>query len=155
PSPRLRGVRRASARLGLRALRGLAELHASAPGLAQSDRDRLLSRAGAMLARADMVDLFADELAGLRRRPLALASRAPCALQRFLLRHSRLLYVLHDVERSQLRTRRRRSNGHAAVSACSVAVCGSGFATTHVPEDLHEPASDRAVAGAARRSREQ
>src|SRR5262249_23234197 len=48
-------------------------VHAGAPGLAEADGDRLLGVAGAVLAAADLVDLLADELAGLDGRALARA----------------------------------------------------------------------------------
>ena len=46
------------------------ELHAGAPRLRKADRDGLLRRARAVLAFADVMDLFADELARLRARRL-------------------------------------------------------------------------------------
>src|SRR5207253_8249805 len=48
------------------------QVHSRAPGLAEPDRDGLLRRPRAVLALADVVDLFVDELARLRRRALAL-----------------------------------------------------------------------------------
>ena len=44
------------------------QLHTGAPGLRQADCDRLLGRPGPVLALAYMVNLFAHELARLRRR---------------------------------------------------------------------------------------
>jgi hypothetical protein len=44
-----------------------------------------------MLALADMLDLFPDELARLSRRGLALTLRPASPLQRLLLRHRILL----------------------------------------------------------------
>src|SRR5262245_38157869 len=64
--------RRAPAGRRLRALRGTAQLHTGAPRLRQPDCDRLLRRTRAVLAFADVMDLFAHELAGLRRGRLAL-----------------------------------------------------------------------------------
>src|SRR5579862_2322027 len=50
---------------------------ARASGLGQPDRDRLLRRAGAVLAFADVVHFLADELACLRRWRFTLALVAP------------------------------------------------------------------------------
>ncbi len=47
------------------------ERHARPPRLRQSDRDRLLRRARAVLALANVIHLLAHELAGRRRRRLA------------------------------------------------------------------------------------
>ena len=71
-------------RLGL--TRG-AQLDARAARLRQADRDRLLRRSRAMLAFTDVVDLLADELAGLRRGRLALPLVPACPLDSLFLRH--------------------------------------------------------------------
>jgi hypothetical protein len=70
------GVFRASLRrlLGA-ALPGRRQVDASPPGLGEPDRDRLLGRARPMLATADILDFFADELARLGGRGLAGAFR--------------------------------------------------------------------------------
>src|SRR5262245_7577914 len=70
----------------LSALRRL-ERDARAPCLRQADRDRLLRGPRAVLALANVMDLLADELAGLSGRRLALAPGLARALERFLLRH--------------------------------------------------------------------
>jgi hypothetical protein len=62
-------------------------LDACASRLRQPDRDRLLRRAGAVLALSNVFDLFVDELAGLRARRLALPPVASGALDGFFLRH--------------------------------------------------------------------
>jgi len=56
-----------------RALFWRRQLHTRAPRLQQADRDRLLRVAGAVLAFADVVHLFADEFARLRERRLPFA----------------------------------------------------------------------------------
>src|SRR5439155_26472787 len=68
-------------------LRRRLEPHAGAPRLGQADGDRLLGRARAVLALPHVLDLLADELAGLRRRSLALPLRLMRSLDRLLLRH--------------------------------------------------------------------
>src|SRR2546421_6659555 len=68
-------------------LRRRLEPHAGAPRLGQADGDRLLGRARAVLALPHVLDLLADELAGLRRRRLALPLRLMRSLDRLLLRH--------------------------------------------------------------------
>src|SRR5262249_50734606 len=50
---------------GCLAARGRRKLHAGPARLGEPDRNRLLGRLGAVLAAADVVHLFADELAGL------------------------------------------------------------------------------------------
>src|SRR5437879_12946877 len=86
-----RRVSRAAPGRRLRTSRRRGELHTGTPGLAEPDRDRLLRRAGAMLALADVVNLFAHELARLRRGGLPAALVLAGALQRLLLRHDALL----------------------------------------------------------------
>src|SRR6185369_16504983 len=77
----LAGRRRGGAGLGR------PELHSGAAGLREADRDRLLGRAGAVLAFPDVLHLLADELAGLRARRLAFALVLLGALESFLLWH--------------------------------------------------------------------
>src|SRR6185312_7987670 len=77
-------------RLLLRALRGpLArrQLHAGAARLRESDGDRLLGGPCAVFALAHVLHLFANELAGLRRRRLAFPRIFVRALDRFFVRH--------------------------------------------------------------------
>jgi hypothetical protein len=87
PPPGSHGVRGAFAGLGLCGGRRPTELNAGTASLAQADRDRLLGRARTVLAAADVMDLFADELPGLRRRPLSFASGLSSTLDSSLLRH--------------------------------------------------------------------
>ena len=87
PCARRRGGALAS--LGLRGLRRRAELHSGSAGLAQANRDRLLGGSRAVLAAADVVNLFADELARLSRRSLAFPPVSACTLQCLLVRHSK------------------------------------------------------------------
>src|SRR5262249_6537747 len=68
------------------ALRG-PEPDAGPARLRQPDRDRLPGGTGPVLAIPDVVHLLADELAGLRRRRLALGFVLPRALQRLLVGH--------------------------------------------------------------------
>jgi hypothetical protein len=73
-------------------LRGLAlarrrELHTRTPGFRQPNRDRLLRRSRAMLPFPDVLDLFVDELAGLRGWGFAFLLVLPGAFQRGLRRH--------------------------------------------------------------------
>src|SRR6185503_16779931 len=63
------------------------QLHAGAPRLRQPDRDRLLGGPGAVAAPADVVDLLADELAGLGAGRLSFPLRLAGALQRAFLGH--------------------------------------------------------------------
>src|SRR5258705_571385 len=67
------------------------EGHPRAPGLRETDGDRLVGRLGAVLAFADVVHLFTNELAGRRGRPLALAEVFLRALEGLLLWHGYLL----------------------------------------------------------------
>ena len=76
-------------RVVIAGLRG--QLHARPARLGETDRDGLLRRAGAMLALADMMNLFAHEFAGLRRGCLALSRLAPGALHSGFLGHVDLL----------------------------------------------------------------
>ena len=63
------------------------ELHSGAARLRQADGNGLLRRPRAVLALANVVHLFAHELAGLRRRRLSLARILVRALDRFSFRH--------------------------------------------------------------------
>src|SRR5579872_6539755 len=76
----------ARARLRLALLRR-PKRHACAARLRKADRDRLLRRARAMLALANLVDLFPDELACLRARRLPFSPVASRFLDGFFLRH--------------------------------------------------------------------
>src|SRR5205085_4564078 len=74
-------------------LRGLSlprrrQIDAGAPGLGQTDRDRLLARSRAVLALADVVHLLANEFPRLRRRRLAFALVPFGTFERFFLRHT-------------------------------------------------------------------
>src|SRR5215831_132672 len=64
---------------------------AGAARLREADRDRLLGRARAVLALADVVHLLADELTRLRARGLALPAVALRPFDGLLLRHAGLL----------------------------------------------------------------
>src|SRR5437660_150674 len=66
---------------GLAALGRLAELHAGAAGLGETDGDGLLRRARAVLAFADVVNLLADEFTGLRAGRLSGARLFSCAFE--------------------------------------------------------------------------
>src|SRR5439155_13642288 len=79
-------ARRAAFLLGGLALRR--DLHAGAPRLRQTDGDRLLCRARAVLPLAHVMDFLAHELAGLGRRRLSLGRVASGPLDRFLLGHA-------------------------------------------------------------------
>src|SRR6185437_6657311 len=63
------------------------QVDARAPRFGETDRDRLLRRARAMLAAPDLLHLLADEFAGLRRRGFALPLVAPRPLDRCLPGH--------------------------------------------------------------------
>src|SRR2546422_1069433 len=63
----------------------------AAPRCAAAFGECLLGRLGAVLPFADMLYLFANELAGRRGRPLTLAKVFPGALHRLLLWHGYLL----------------------------------------------------------------
>src|SRR5207244_1625659 len=79
---------RPPARAGRRRSRaGRWQLDARPPRFRQADGDRLLRRARAVLALADMVDLLAHELARLRRGRLALRRILPGAPDRLLVGH--------------------------------------------------------------------
>src|SRR5947207_1550751 len=67
------------------------KVDAGSSRLGQSDGDRLLGGSRAVLAFADVVHLFADELAGLRRRRLAFALVTLCSFQCFFLWHDVVL----------------------------------------------------------------
>src|SRR5207302_9950272 len=75
---------------------GRRQVDARTARLRQADRDRLRGRAGAMLALADVLDLLAHELAGLRAGRLALALVALRAFDGFLFGH-RAASFLRDV----------------------------------------------------------
>src|SRR5262245_4202593 len=85
------GIGGAAARLRVVLARPPRQLHPGAPRLREADRDRLLGRARAVLALADMVDLLAHELAGLGARRLALAGVLAGALDGSFFRHVGLL----------------------------------------------------------------
>src|SRR2546425_2721113 len=70
-------------------LRRRLQLHPGPPCLGQRDGDRLLHRPGTVLALADVLDLLADELAGLSGRGLPLALRLAGPLDRCLSWHVR------------------------------------------------------------------
>ena len=70
-----------------RARRRPTELDARSTGLRESDRNRLLARARAVLPFADVMHFLADELTSLRARRFPLASVSPRALDRHLFRH--------------------------------------------------------------------
>src|SRR5687768_5511738 len=72
------------ARLGVRGRRR--QLDAGAPRLREADRNRLFRGARAMLALADVMDLFAHELTSLGRRRLALPLVSACPFERFFFR---------------------------------------------------------------------
>src|SRR5262249_14821072 len=117
---RTSGVRGATPGLRLRAALGRwAQLHAGASGLAEPDRDRLLRRPGPVLALADVMHLFTDELAGLAGGPLAFALGLARSLERFLFGHDYLsLRVPHrkngagDFTLPQPSDRTQGSGGH-------------------------------------------
>src|SRR5262245_9470012 len=69
------------------AFAGRLEMNPRTPRLRQTDCDRLFRRARTVLALANMVELFAHELARLCRRGPPLTLVSPCAPQRFLVRH--------------------------------------------------------------------
>ena len=66
-------------RRGLGARRRRGELDAGAARLRQADRDRLFGRSCAVLALANVMDLFAHELTSLRARPIC---RRVCPVSR-------------------------------------------------------------------------
>src|ERR1700686_2739744 len=66
------------------ALRRRRQLHARPPCLRQADSDGLLRRPRAVLAFADVLDLFMYEFASLRRRRLTLALVLSCSSDRLL-----------------------------------------------------------------------
>src|SRR2546422_9171893 len=79
---------RALARLGGRAARlGRRQLHAGSARLGQPDGDRLLRRAGSVLTLSHVLDLFADELAGLSAGGFALTPVTTDALDGLFLGH--------------------------------------------------------------------
>src|SRR5262245_6692255 len=71
---------------GLAALRRL-QIDAGPAGLRQTDRNRLLRRAGSVFAFANVMHLLADELAGLSGRRLALTPISLGSFHGFLLGH--------------------------------------------------------------------
>src|SRR6185436_14449317 len=88
----LAGVLQRALRALSRLLGGLAffrrrQFHAGATRLLQSDGDRLFRAPRAVLAFADVLDLLAHELAGLRGRRLALALVLSRPADGFFLRH--------------------------------------------------------------------
>jgi hypothetical protein len=90
------GSIRACARSRPRATRRR-ELDAFPARLRKADGDRLLGRACPMFSLANVPDLFADKLAGLRRWRLAHPPVSACALDRSLFWHElHHLYVVSD-----------------------------------------------------------
>jgi hypothetical protein len=82
-------ARRLAARgRGSRALLRRRQIHTGPPRFRKADGNRLLGGAGAMLALADVMHLFADEFARLRGRRLALTPVAARSLQCSFLRHA-------------------------------------------------------------------
>jgi hypothetical protein len=63
------------------------EFHSRPSRLRQTNGDGLLRRSRTVLALTDVLDLFVDELAGLRGRRLPLPSVGACPFERFLLGH--------------------------------------------------------------------
>jgi len=74
-------------RCGFRARRRPTELDAGSTGLRESDRNRLLRRARAVLPFADVMYFLADELTSLRARRFPLSLVSPRALDCLLFRH--------------------------------------------------------------------
>jgi len=66
------------------------QLHSGTPGLRQSDRNGLFGRASAVLALANMMHLFANELAGLSARGFALLRIPARAFNGFVFWHVQL-----------------------------------------------------------------
>jgi hypothetical protein len=67
------------------------QIHTRAASLRQPDGDGLLRRSRSMLPFANVIDLFANELARLRRRRFPFRFVFPCASQSLLLWHLRIL----------------------------------------------------------------
>ncbi len=125
------------------------QLHARSPRFRQSDGDRLLGRSCAMFSFSDVLDLFAHELAGLRRRRFSLGLVASGTFNRFFFRH-------RNLHRSYVQERRLASMGSElrfARFSTSVGVTGKtiGRAAT-VPVAGGEPRSRAASACAYARS---
>ncbi len=125
------------------------QLHARSPRFRQSDGDRLLGRSCAMFSFSDVLDLFAHELASLRRGRFALRFVASCTFNRLFFRH-------RNLHRSYVQERRLASMGSElrfARFSTSVGVTGKtiGRAAT-VPVAGGEPRSRAASACAYARS---
>ena len=103
PVPTCIGPGRALARpfRGL-ALFGRRQIDARPPSLGQPDGDGLLGRSRPVLAFADVLDLLADELAGLRRGRLALPFILAGPFNRFLFRHGIPLSVSYSGPQTNL-----------------------------------------------------
>src|SRR5258706_6882289 len=82
-------------RRGLALLRRL-DRHAGAARLRQADRDRLLRRARAVLAFADVLHFLADEFAGLRAGGFPGPAVLAGPLESFLVGHGRLLFTENE-----------------------------------------------------------
>jgi hypothetical protein len=67
------------------------KLHTCAPSLRQSDGDGLFRRPRAVLPFTNVIDLFTNKFARLRRRSLPFRLVFSCAPQSFFLRHLRIL----------------------------------------------------------------
>src|SRR4030095_4618911 len=88
------------------------QFHASATRLGQPDGYGLLRGTCAMLALADVMDLFPHEFSGLRRRRLALPRVATRTLKGFFFRHrGSLPSLLLSAPWRSLRSDRRLSVG--------------------------------------------
>src|SRR5687768_14086583 len=87
-APLVIGALRAPPRLvGNTAFLGWGKVHARLPRLGESDGDRLLGRSRSMLAFTNVVELLANELAGLGARCFALALGLARPLDGLLLWH--------------------------------------------------------------------
>src|SRR5262249_58048777 len=98
------------ARLGGRTARlGRRQLHAGAARLGEPDGNRLLRRAGSVLTLSDVLDLFADELAGLSAGGFALTPVTTGAVEGLFLGHGSTSFARKhskdDAATSRLRRR--------------------------------------------------
>jgi hypothetical protein len=91
-----RGVRGTAFRLRLGSRRWTSKFHASASRFRESDGNRLLGRSRAVLAFTNVVHLFADEFASLRRWRLSSALVLTGSLHSGLLGHKQPSILLSE-----------------------------------------------------------
>ena len=124
--------------LGSLSLTGRRQFHARAPRLGQPDCDSLLRRPRAMLSLANMLDLFTNEFARLKREQQAstilpdsrqkirLQGHVRLSLQQFGIRHCEVVAIQHYAALQENGAKPSEAS-QARASPCGPAQRGIGF----------------------------